>query len=120
MANIVHVECRVVREDVDEEIQRICDKVKGPVEEFTGKTYEVYKAVKYRSHPPLGNGNFLIKVFVGVEDYIHLSVHEVRTLVLGMPRPIEMLQGVEQRRTKDDPLVSFVNTFKWSSSTATE
>ncbi|XP_039663555.1 cystatin-B-like isoform X1 [Perca fluviatilis] len=59
--------------DATKETQDLCHQVKTDVEEETGKKYVEFKAVKYRSQPVSGT-NFLIKVHVGGEDYIHLII----------------------------------------------
>ncbi|XP_078018798.1 cystatin-B-like [Epinephelus lanceolatus] len=86
-----------------DEIQKICDQVKGPVEAIADRKYTVYRAVKYRSQLVAGE-NFLIKVDVG-EDYDHLSVYRKLPCDGGEV----VLRGVEQHRTKDAPLVPFTN-----------
>ncbi|XP_033494324.1 cystatin-A3-like isoform X3 [Epinephelus lanceolatus] len=91
--------------DVTEETQKICDQVKDQVEKQTGKNYRVYKAVKYRDLHLCGGTHYLIKVDVG-EDYDHLMVVQVT----GTQFPTSpSLRGVEQHKTKDDPLVPFTN-----------
>ncbi|XP_049421885.1 cystatin-A-like isoform X3 [Epinephelus fuscoguttatus] len=89
--------------DATEETQTICDQVKDQVEKKTGENYVVFTAIKYRNQIVAGE-NFLIKVDVG-EDYNHLSIYRK------LPRKVEevVLRGVEQHRTKDDPLEPFTN-----------
>ncbi|XP_028425653.1 cystatin-A1-like [Perca flavescens] len=95
-------------QDATEETQKICDQVKHQVEEKTGKNYVEYKAIEYRNQ--LENGEtFLIKVHVGGTDYIHLKVHQIIIFVREVPSTKVFLQGVEQHKTKDDPLVPFTN-----------
>ncbi|XP_078018797.1 cystatin-B-like isoform X1 [Epinephelus lanceolatus] len=93
--------------DVTEETQKICDQVKDEVEKKTGENYGVYTAVKYCEI--VDEQSFLFKVHDGGEDYIHLSVFRIPLLVHGAPDPKEILCGVEQHKTKDDPLVPFTN-----------
>ncbi|XP_059183419.1 cystatin-A-like [Centropristis striata] len=90
--------------DATPQIQKICDEVRILVQEFTGKTYEVYRAVKYRNQIVAGE-NFLIKVFVGEEGFLHLCVFQELPCKGGE----SVLCGVEQHRQKDDPLVLFVS-----------
>uniref|UniRef100_A0A8C9X845 Cystatin-B n=1 Tax=Sander lucioperca TaxID=283035 RepID=A0A8C9X845_SANLU len=59
--------------DATEETQDLCDQVKPQVEKKTGKNYKDYKAIIYRNQVVAGT-NFLIKVHVGGEDYIHLII----------------------------------------------
>ncbi|XP_027129773.1 stefin-C isoform X1 [Larimichthys crocea] len=61
--------------DATKEIQSICDEVKCQVKEKTNKKYGIYKAVKYRSQLVAGM-NYLIKVHVGCDDYLHIRVLE--------------------------------------------
>ncbi|XP_078018796.1 cystatin-A3-like isoform X2 [Epinephelus lanceolatus] len=91
--------------DATEETQTICDQVKDQVEKRTGENYRVYKAVKYRDLHLCGGTHYLIKVDVG-EDYDHLMVVQVTGTQFPTP---PSLSGVEQHRTKDDPLVPFTN-----------
>ncbi|KAL7373461.1 hypothetical protein ABVT39_007224 [Epinephelus coioides] len=93
--------------DVTEETQKICDQVKDEVEKKTGENYGVYTAVKYREI--VDEQSFLFKVHVEGEDYIHLSVFQIPLLADGAPDQKEILRGVEQHKTKDDPLVPFTN-----------
>ncbi|XP_054479291.1 cystatin-A1-like [Anoplopoma fimbria] len=87
-----------------DEIQKISNQVKDQVERFTGKNYREFEAVEYRSQLVAGL-NFLIKVHVGAEDYIHLRVFQALPCNGGEV----VLRGVEQNRTKKDPLVPFIN-----------
>ncbi|XP_029286040.1 cystatin-A1-like [Cottoperca gobio] len=93
--------------DATEETQNICDQVKVQVEQKTGKSYVEYKAVEYRNQIVNGE-NFLFKVFVGGKDYIHLSVFQHLKLRDEVQQQ-EVLVGVEQDKTKEDPLVPFTN-----------
>ncbi|XP_022600106.1 cystatin-B-like [Seriola dumerili] len=61
--------------DATEEIQKICDQVKGQVQENTKKIYEELRAVKYTSQIVHGT-NYLIKVHVGGCIYLHLKVYK--------------------------------------------
>ncbi|KAL7373672.1 hypothetical protein ABVT39_012254 [Epinephelus coioides] len=85
--------------DATEEIQRIVDEVLGQVEK------KIHKAVKYRDLHLCGGTHYLIKVDVG-EDYDHLMVVQVTGTQFPTP---PSLSGVEQHKTKDDPLVPFTN-----------
>ncbi|XP_076577590.1 cystatin-A-like [Chaetodon auriga] len=91
--------------EATEEIQRICDQVKPQVEERTHKKYVEFKAVKFAEwiNPHYGvTFNFLIKVHVGEGNYIHLFVFKP------LGGHVE-LSGVQQHKTKEDPLVPFKN-----------
>ncbi|XP_059183019.1 cystatin-B-like [Centropristis striata] len=91
-------------QDATKETQKICDQVKAQVQKTTGNNYRVYVAVKYRNQIVAGV-NFSIKVHVGGEDYIDLSVFQELLCNGGKAE----LRGVEQHRTKDSPLEPFVN-----------
>ncbi|XP_042366662.1 leukocyte cysteine proteinase inhibitor 1-like [Plectropomus leopardus] len=94
-------------ENATEEIQHICDQVKVQVEKKTGKNYVEFKAVQYRHS--IGGELFLIKVHVGGTDYIHLRVLQFIWLLHAVPQEVDILRGVEQHKTRDDPLVPFSN-----------
>ncbi|XP_042366663.1 stefin-C-like [Plectropomus leopardus] len=89
--------------DATADIQMLCDQVKKEVEKITGQDYKVFKAVKYRIKSLCGGQFFVIKVDVGA-DYDHLNVHQITGLQHEVP---PTLHGVEQHKTKEDPLVPF-------------
>ncbi|XP_042254840.1 cystatin-B-like isoform X6 [Thunnus maccoyii] len=88
--------------DATKEIQKLCDQVKLEVEKKTGKNFKEYVAVKYREQIVAGT-NYIIKVHVGGVQYIHLSVFEALPCNGGAVE----LKGVQDNRTKDDPLIPF-------------
>ncbi|XP_073344817.1 leukocyte cysteine proteinase inhibitor 1-like [Pagrus major] len=90
--------------DATKETQGICDQVKSLVEGKTHKIFQEFKAVEYRDQIVAGK-NFLIKIHVGGHNYIHLFVF--RDLPCNGGR-LELL-GVQQHKTKDDPLEPFNN-----------
>ncbi|KAM9337195.1 cystatin-A5-like [Symphorus nematophorus] len=77
-------------------------KVKCRVEEITNKKYVEFKAVKYRNQIVAGK-KLSIKVHVGGVNYIHLFVF----LALPCDGGKIEVKGVEQHKTKDDPLETF-------------
>ncbi|XP_018529354.1 cystatin-A [Lates calcarifer] len=81
------------------ETQTICDQVKDEVKKTTSKSYEDFTAVKYRYQIVAGT-NFIIKVHVGGDNYIHLSVF--RSLQGEI-----MLNGVQEDKREPDPLKPF-------------
>uniref|UniRef100_A0A4W6DL88 Cystatin domain-containing protein n=1 Tax=Lates calcarifer TaxID=8187 RepID=A0A4W6DL88_LATCA len=72
-------------------------KVKAEVEKTTSKSYEDFTAVKYRYQIVAGT-NFIIKVRVGGDNYIHLSVNKHFS-------GTTMLQGVQKDKSKTDPVI---------------
>ncbi|KAM7390449.1 hypothetical protein PAMA_008553 [Pampus argenteus] len=84
----------------DGKSQKYCDQVKSEVEEKTGKEYTEYVAVQYRIEPA-GGRNFLIKVHVGGDNYLHMIVYEPPPYVGGC----YTLKRVQEK--KDDPLEPF-------------
>ncbi|XP_047424708.1 cystatin-A-like [Mugil cephalus] len=85
-----------------EEIQKICDEVKGHVEERTNKKYEIFTALEYRSQVVAGT-NYLIKVNSGPTSHLHVIVFEALPGDGGQ----KSVSGLEEGHTKDDPLVPF-------------
>ncbi|KAM6908395.1 stefin-C-like [Lycodopsis pacificus] len=88
--------------EVTLEIQEICDQVKGQVQKKTTLDYLEFKAVVYRKQTTTAGDNFLIKVQVGAEDYIHLSLLHKRAGVI-------TLHAVQQNKTRASPLEPFIN-----------
>ncbi|XP_075936998.1 cystatin-B-like [Anarhichas minor] len=86
----------------DKETQIICDQVKPEVEKETGKIYLEFKAVKYRFQVVAGS-NYVIKVQVGGEDYIHLSLFQELPCNGGKV----VVRGVQLNKTKEVPLIPF-------------
>ncbi|XP_035512259.1 leukocyte cysteine proteinase inhibitor 1-like isoform X1 [Morone saxatilis] len=83
-------------------VQEICDQVKALVEQKTNKIYVEVRAVEFRIQIVAGT-NFLIKVDVGGENYIHLLVFKALPCNGG---GIELLKVLEDK-TKEEPLVPF-------------
>ncbi|XP_029313684.1 leukocyte cysteine proteinase inhibitor 1-like [Cottoperca gobio] len=106
MANRVELGGWGETKDATGETQNICYQVKDEVEQKTDKKYVDYTATEYRSQIVNGE-NFLIKVFVGGKDYIHLRVFQFITFVRDVEEIKYVLLGVEQHKTKEDPLVPF-------------
>ncbi|XP_058870559.1 cystatin-A1-like [Acipenser ruthenus] len=85
-----------------EEEQLICNAVKNKAEELAGKNFGEFTAKKSRTQVVEGM-NYLIKVHVGGEEYVHLLVFQ--------PLPYERkpldLTGIQTNKHWDDDLVPF-------------
>ncbi|XP_044195633.1 cystatin-B-like isoform X1 [Thunnus albacares] len=90
--------------DATKETQKLCDQVKPQAEVKTGKKFKEFVAVNYSDQIVAGR-NFLIKVYVGGVQYIHLSVFEALPCDGGAVE----LKGALDNCTKDDHLVPFLN-----------
>ncbi|XP_073343890.1 cystatin-A1-like [Pagrus major] len=90
--------------DATKETQCICDQVKSLVEGNTNKIYQEFRAIKYRVQVVAGT-NYLFKVCVGGPNYIHLFVFQALPCNGGWLQ----LSGVQEDKTKDDPLEPFNN-----------
>ncbi|XP_019647791.1 PREDICTED: cystatin-B-like [Branchiostoma belcheri] len=85
-------------QDATPEIQAICDEVKAEVEKQAGVKYRTFQAVSYRSQVVAGT-NYFIKVDVGGEKYVHLTVFK------GLPHnPGLKVSAVQLNKGKEDPL----------------
>ncbi|KAK6477893.1 cystatin-B-like [Huso huso] len=86
-----------------EEEQQICNAVsKKKAEELAGKDFDVFTAKKSRTQVVEGM-NYLIKVHVGGEEYVHLLVFQ--------PLPCEgkslVLTRIQTSKHQDEELVPF-------------
>ncbi|XP_058379397.1 stefin-C-like [Diceros bicornis minor] len=84
------------------EIQAIADQVKPQLEEKEKKKFSIFKAVEFRSQVVAGT-NYLIKVQVGDDDYVHIQVFA------SLPhanRPLD-LTSYQTNKTRNDKLKSF-------------
>ncbi|RXM28122.1 Cystatin-A1 [Acipenser ruthenus] len=76
--------------------------VKNKAEELAGKNFDEFTAVEFRSQVVAGM-NYLIKVRVGGEEYVHLLVFQ--------PLPYEgkppVLIRIQTSKHRDDDLVPF-------------
>ncbi|XP_035859403.1 cystatin-A5-like isoform X2 [Sander lucioperca] len=86
--------------DATKETQDLCHQVKTQVEKKTGKKYVEIIANEYRRQDGGDGINFLIKVHVGGEDYIHLIIFQD----LGEEF---FLHDVLENQTKISPLQPF-------------
>ncbi|XP_047424814.1 cystatin-A-like [Mugil cephalus] len=89
-------------EPATEEIQRICDEVKGQVEERTNTKYGIFRALQYRSQVVEGT-NYLIKIHAGGFTYLHVMVFEALPCDGGK----KLVTGVQQGHTRQDDLKPF-------------
>ena len=59
----------------DEEIKSLVAKVKTETERKLGKKFGVFEAVSYSSQVVCGT-NYIVKVKVGENEYVHLKIFE--------------------------------------------
>ena len=59
--------------DADAEVKNIAKQVKQQTEQKLGKTFTEFEAVKYKTQVVAGT-NYLIKVKVGSDQYVHIKV----------------------------------------------
>ncbi|CAN9506293.1 unnamed protein product [Ophioblennius macclurei] len=86
----------------DGETQQLCDAVKKHVEKRTGKNFSVFTAHSYRSQLVHGI-NFIIKVHVGGDEYIHILVF----MTLPTEGGDHELHGLQEGKTEKDPIEPF-------------
>uniref|UniRef100_A0A3Q3KAY3 Cystatin-B n=1 Tax=Monopterus albus TaxID=43700 RepID=A0A3Q3KAY3_MONAL len=86
----------------DKKIQEICDSVKHQAEKKSGKNYAHFKADSYATQTVAGT-NYIIKVQVNGNEYVHLHVFE-GLQCNGGHLELKSMQG---SKTKQDPIVLF-------------
>ena len=59
--------------DADDEVKNIATQMKKQTEEKLGATFTEFEAVKFKTQVVAGT-NYLIKVKVGPEQYVHIKV----------------------------------------------
>ena len=85
--------------DADDNVKALAKEMKGKAEAALGETYGEFEAVKFKTQVVAGT-NYLIKVKVGGDKYVHLKVH------VPLPcknAPNELLEQ-EKGKTLADPL----------------
>ena len=85
--------------EADENVKKIATDMRQKVEEELGETFLKFKAVLYTTQVVAGT-NYLIKVYVGHQKYIHIKVF------VPLPfrnQPNELL-NVEANKIFTDPL----------------
>ena len=86
-------------QEADEDVKKIATDMKQKVEEELGETFLKFRPVLYTSQVVAGT-NYLIKVYVGHQKYIHIKVF------VPLPfrnQPNELL-NVEANKIFTDPL----------------
>ena len=61
--------------DADDKVKAMALELKAQTEQKLGATYTEFEAVKYKTQVVAGT-NYLIKVKVGPEQYVHIKVWE--------------------------------------------
>ncbi|XP_068022124.1 cystatin-B-like [Melanerpes formicivorus] len=84
------------------EVQHIADQVKPQFESKVNRTFDIFKAIVYRTQVVAGL-NYFIKVQVSDDDYVHLRVFEALPHENQGPR----LHAFQTGKTRDDPLTYF-------------
>ncbi|XP_050750164.1 cystatin-A-like [Gymnogyps californianus] len=84
------------------EVQHIVNQVKPQFESRENKTYDIFKAIVYRTQVVAGI-NYFIKVQVSDADYVHFRVFQ------GLPQENQgpSLVSFQTGKTRDDPLTYF-------------
>ena len=85
--------------DADDNVKTLAKNFKAKAEAALGETYGEFDAVKYKTQGINGT-NYLIKVKVGGDKYVHLKVH------VPLPTkncPNELLEQ-DKGKTLNDPL----------------
>ena len=85
--------------DADDNVKALAKGMKEKAETALGETYGEFEAVKFKTQVVAGT-NYLIKVKVGGDKYVHLKVH------VPLPcknSPNELLEQ-EKGKTLADPL----------------
>ncbi|KAK5604325.1 hypothetical protein CRENBAI_019674 [Crenichthys baileyi] len=81
------------------EVRMLCEGFWNISESKTGQKYQEFNAIEYRSQVVAGI-NYLIKVQVGKNDYVHL-------LIFQSPLLETKFEGVQGDHKLEDPLVPF-------------
>ncbi|NXQ85704.1 CYTA protein, partial [Nyctibius grandis] len=84
------------------EVQRIVDEVKPQFESRENRTYDIFKAIVFRTQVVAGI-NYFIKVQDCEDSYVHLRVFQ------SLPHENEgpSLVSFQTGKTRDDPLTYF-------------
>ena len=61
--------------DADDEVKALAKEMKAATEAKLGATYSEFEAVKFKTQVVNGT-NYLIKVKVGPEQYVHIKVYK--------------------------------------------
>ncbi|XP_062235731.1 cystatin-B-like [Platichthys flesus] len=88
--------------EADGKVELICDMVWNEVEARLRKKYDMFKPKTYRTQDVAGT-KYFIKVHVGGEDHLHLSV----TLKLPCDGGNCVLTNIHEGKTHHDPIEHF-------------
>ena len=61
--------------DADDEVKALAQEMKAATEAKLGATYSEFEAVKFKTQVVAGT-NYLIKVKVGPEQFVHIKVYK--------------------------------------------
>ncbi|XP_069058824.1 cystatin-A5-like [Pleurodeles waltl] len=89
-------------QDATPEVQGYCNAVKLEVQKQTGSNYSVFQAERYISQVVSGM-NYVVKVRCGGTEYIHIKIYVPLTMGNQPPK----LEGYQQCKTKEDPIMPF-------------
>lgn len=84
------------------EVQHIANEVKEQFERMTNRTYNIFKAIIYKTQVVAGI-NYFIKVQVSDAEYVHLRVFQSLPYENQGPNLVSFQTG----KTRDDPLTYF-------------
>ncbi|XP_056096522.1 cystatin-B-like [Rhinichthys klamathensis goyatoka] len=85
-----------------DEVENMCIKMKADIEKKTGVHFDVFIPKTFRSEPKCG-GHYLVKVKVGIDEYVHMVVCVVNEDI----DKCLTVKGVQYPKSKSHPLEPF-------------